>query len=220
MEILDQLGMLERFLKRPHNKVRSRRPAARWRNRGRSPTSRIFIPSAPFIAMMPQWEFLDFLREEAKAFPGFNLRDATPVAAFIEEGAGLRASAGRRERGAGAADDCGRRTSLDRPDLAANRGPRRRRSTSSGSVSPSSEAEKRRVCASMIGGGAIIVLIDRGDLLAMRLRDPKGRAPKADRRAGSRRIAQAPWPRRARPRPQRAQEIDRPQVAERSSWTG
>jgi 2-polyprenyl-6-methoxyphenol hydroxylase-like FAD-dependent oxidoreductase len=40
---------------------------------------------APFIAMMPQWDFLDFLREEAKAFPGFHLRMEASVAAFIEE---------------------------------------------------------------------------------------------------------------------------------------
>ena len=40
---------------------------------------------APFIAMMPQWDFLDFLREEAKAFPGFHLEMEAPVAGFIEE---------------------------------------------------------------------------------------------------------------------------------------
>ena len=40
---------------------------------------------APFIALMPQWDFLDFLREEAKAFPGFRLRMEAPVDSFIEE---------------------------------------------------------------------------------------------------------------------------------------
>src|SRR6476619_5647725 len=40
---------------------------------------------APFIAMMPQWDFLDFLREEAKAFPGFHLRMEAPVGGFIEQ---------------------------------------------------------------------------------------------------------------------------------------
>ena len=40
---------------------------------------------APFIAMMPQWEFLDFLRVEAKAFPGFRLEMEAPVAGFVEE---------------------------------------------------------------------------------------------------------------------------------------
>ena len=78
MEILDQLGMLQRFLKRPHNRVDS----AQLRIAGREWTigdlSHLDTP-APFIAMMPQWEFLDFLREEAKAFPGFHLEMEAPV---------------------------------------------------------------------------------------------------------------------------------------------
>lgn len=84
MEILDQLGMLERFLKRPYNKV----TGAELRIAGREWTigdlTHLDTP-APFIALMPQWEFLDFLREEAKAFPGFSLRMQAPVDGFIEE---------------------------------------------------------------------------------------------------------------------------------------
>jgi 2-polyprenyl-6-methoxyphenol hydroxylase-like FAD-dependent oxidoreductase len=84
MEILDQLGMLERFLKRPHDRVDS----AQLRMAGREWTigdlSHLRTP-APFIAMMPQWEFLDFLREEAKAFPGFRLEMNAAVESFVEE---------------------------------------------------------------------------------------------------------------------------------------
>jgi len=84
MEILDQLGMLERFLKRPHNRV----DGAELRIAGREWTigdlSHLHTP-APFIAMMPQWDFLDFLREEAKAFPGFELAMSVPVSGFVEE---------------------------------------------------------------------------------------------------------------------------------------
>ncbi|MES2120907.1 MAG: FAD-dependent oxidoreductase [Pseudomonadota bacterium] len=83
MEILDQLGMLERFLKRPHNRVEG----AQLRMAGRDWTigdlTHLHTP-APFIAMMPQWEFLDFLREEAQAFPGFHLAMTSPVTRFIE----------------------------------------------------------------------------------------------------------------------------------------
>jgi len=83
MEILDQLGMLERFLKRHHNKV----TGAEIRIAGREWTigdlSHLDTP-APFIALMPQWDFLDFLREEAKAFPGFSLDMEAPVDAFLE----------------------------------------------------------------------------------------------------------------------------------------
>ena len=85
MEILDQLGMLDRFLKRPHNRVER----AQLRIAGRDWTigdlTHLDTP-APFIAMMPQWDFLDFLRDEAKAFPGFRLEMEKPVESFIVEG--------------------------------------------------------------------------------------------------------------------------------------
>ncbi|HET6941518.1 MAG TPA: FAD-dependent monooxygenase, partial [Sphingomicrobium sp.] len=84
MEILDQLGMLQRFLKRPHNRVDS----AQLRIAGRDWTigdlTHLHSP-APFIAMMPQWEFLDFLRLEGKAFPGFHIEMEAPVESFIED---------------------------------------------------------------------------------------------------------------------------------------
>ena len=84
MEILHQLGLLERFLERPHNKVTT----ARIRIDGREWTigdlSKLDTP-APFIAMMPQWDFLDFLRDEAEALPDFHLLMSDPVTDFIEE---------------------------------------------------------------------------------------------------------------------------------------
>jgi 2-polyprenyl-6-methoxyphenol hydroxylase-like FAD-dependent oxidoreductase len=100
MEILDQLGMLQRFLKRPHNQV----DTAQLRLAGRDWTvgdlSHLDTP-APFIAMMPQWDFLDFLRDEARAFPGFRLEMEAPVEGFIEEQgrvAGVRLRDGRELR--------------------------------------------------------------------------------------------------------------------------
>ncbi len=99
MEILDQLGMLDRFLKRPHNRLNK----AILRVAGREWTigdlSHLDTP-APFIAMMPQWDFLDFLRLEARAFPGFKLEMEKPVAGFVEEGggrvAGVKLANGRK----------------------------------------------------------------------------------------------------------------------------
>jgi len=89
MEILDELGLLERFLARPHNRV----VEARLRLAGREWTigdlSHLDTP-APFIAMMPQWEFLDFLRGEAAAFPDFHLEMRCPVESFLEEGGAVR----------------------------------------------------------------------------------------------------------------------------------
>jgi len=97
MEILDQLGMLERFLARPHNRL----DKAELRIAGGAYTigdlSHLHT-AAPFIAMMPQWDFLDFLRGEAKAFPGFQLEMEAPVDSFIEEQGrvtGVRLAGGR-----------------------------------------------------------------------------------------------------------------------------
>jgi 2-polyprenyl-6-methoxyphenol hydroxylase-like FAD-dependent oxidoreductase len=85
MEILDQLGLLGDFLKRPHNRVAS----AELRLAGRAWTigdlSHLNTP-APFIAMMPQWDFLDFLRDEARRTPGFSLRMESPVTEFLRDG--------------------------------------------------------------------------------------------------------------------------------------
>jgi 2-polyprenyl-6-methoxyphenol hydroxylase-like FAD-dependent oxidoreductase len=84
MEILHQLGMLERFLERPHSKV----DRAEIRLAGREwvigDLSKLKTP-APFIAFMPQWEFLDFLRQEAARYDGFNLEMQAPIEGFIEE---------------------------------------------------------------------------------------------------------------------------------------
>src|SRR5687767_9574365 len=84
MEILDQLGWLGDFLERPHNRI----DRAELRIAGREWTigdlSHLATP-APFIAMMPQWDFLDFLRDKAAVFPGFELEMGEPVTDFIAE---------------------------------------------------------------------------------------------------------------------------------------
>jgi len=85
MEILDQLGLLKEFLERPHNRL----DKAQLRVAGRDWTigdlSHLNTPAA-FIAMMPQWDFLDFLRDHAASYPGFKLEMEKPVEGFVEEG--------------------------------------------------------------------------------------------------------------------------------------
>jgi len=84
MELLAELGMLDRFLARPHYRIDSAELS--WEGQAFKVADLSHLPTpAPFIAMMPQWDFLDFLRDEAAAFPGFALRMEAPVAAFAEE---------------------------------------------------------------------------------------------------------------------------------------
>ena len=84
MEILDQLGMLDRFLDRPHSRLDKARINLVGRDWTIGDLSHLNTP-APFIAMMPQWDFLDFLRDEASRWPGFTLEMDAPVESFVEE---------------------------------------------------------------------------------------------------------------------------------------
>jgi 2-polyprenyl-6-methoxyphenol hydroxylase-like FAD-dependent oxidoreductase len=174
MEILDQLGILKRFLKRPHNMVDN----AQLRLAGREWTigdlSHLDTP-APFIAMMPQWDFLDFLRDEAKAFPGFHLELEAPVAGFIEEQGrvvGVRLVDGReiRARLTIAAD--GRssivRSMLPLEDLGAPMDVFWFRV-------PKSKNDRQGLRGN-VERGRLIVLIDRGDYWQSAFLIPKGAA--------------------------------------------
>ncbi|MDP3677210.1 MAG: FAD-dependent oxidoreductase [Novosphingobium sp.] len=100
MEILSELGLLERFLQRPHDRLTEARGTIGGKEYVLGDLSHLNTP-APFIAMMPQWEFLDFLRDEAAAFPSFRLGMSAPVGEFIvEDGrvAGVRLSDGEALR--------------------------------------------------------------------------------------------------------------------------
>src|SRR6187402_2566888 len=73
LRVMQELGLLESFMQRPHQKLREiggwfGRESVRLGDFGGLPE-----PYA-FIAMMPQWEFLDFLSDEAKKLPAFALR--------------------------------------------------------------------------------------------------------------------------------------------------
>lgn len=100
MEILDQLGLLDAFLKRPHSRISGARIRLDDRDWTIGDLSHLDTP-APFIAMMPQWEFLDFLRDEAVKYPTFELMMDEPVAGFMEEAGkvvGILYASGREER--------------------------------------------------------------------------------------------------------------------------
>ena len=100
MEILDQLGILQKFLNRPFDKVES----ITARVAGEMITvadTRFLKTPAPFIAMMPQWEFLDFLRGEADTYPTFTLRVNAEVTGVVEENGrvvGVRLAGGEEVR--------------------------------------------------------------------------------------------------------------------------
>jgi 2-polyprenyl-6-methoxyphenol hydroxylase-like FAD-dependent oxidoreductase len=100
MEILDQLGLLKSFLERPHDELDTARIRVAGIEYVIGDLSHLDTP-APFIAMMPQWEFLDFLRDEAELYPSFSLSMEAPVEGFVEAGdriAGVRLKSGTELR--------------------------------------------------------------------------------------------------------------------------
>jgi 2-polyprenyl-6-methoxyphenol hydroxylase-like FAD-dependent oxidoreductase len=116
MEVLSQLGLLDRFLQRPHNRITSARLRIEDRDWIIGDLSHLATP-APFIAMMPQWEFLDFLRDAAELYPTFELALEEPVTGFVDEGGrivGLTYASGREERAGQLVIAADGRTSLAR----------------------------------------------------------------------------------------------------------
>src|SRR5579862_646263 len=72
LRIIDELGLLDAFLKRPHQRLRT---LTGWFGTERVQLGdfRGLPERYAFIAMMPQWEFLDFLSDHARTFPAFAL---------------------------------------------------------------------------------------------------------------------------------------------------
>lgn len=87
MQILDEMGLLARFLERPHNRIDSAEIDWNGQTLAIGDLSHLNMP-APFIAMMPQWEFLDFLRDQAEPIPHFSLRMEAEVVSLIEDETG------------------------------------------------------------------------------------------------------------------------------------
>jgi 2-polyprenyl-6-methoxyphenol hydroxylase-like FAD-dependent oxidoreductase len=94
LTVMEELGLLGELLARPHNDVRQLQVTV---GEARLTVANFsFLPQhRAFIAMMPQWHFLDFLAEQARRYPNFQLFMQADVTDLIEEGgrvAGVRAT--------------------------------------------------------------------------------------------------------------------------------
>jgi 2-polyprenyl-6-methoxyphenol hydroxylase-like FAD-dependent oxidoreductase len=93
LELMHELGLLEEFLKQPHQEVRELRAVI---NGQAAPIADFTkLPTrCKFIAFMPQWDFLNFLSSHAGRFPTFQLHMQTEVVDLLIEDnrvAGVRA---------------------------------------------------------------------------------------------------------------------------------
>ena len=103
MNILDDLSLLDAFLSNPHDRVHA--ASVELDRRVYQLSSFAMVPSrAPFIAMMPQWDFLNFLASEAAKFRNFCLLMSTKATALLHESGplsrvcGVRTEAGQEIR--------------------------------------------------------------------------------------------------------------------------
>jgi 2-polyprenyl-6-methoxyphenol hydroxylase-like FAD-dependent oxidoreductase len=84
LEVMHELGLLEEFLKRPHQELKQLKG---WIGEfeitladfSRLPTR------CKFLAFMPQWDFLNFLTEKARKYPAFHLRMQAQVTGLLLE---------------------------------------------------------------------------------------------------------------------------------------
>jgi 2-polyprenyl-6-methoxyphenol hydroxylase-like FAD-dependent oxidoreductase len=84
LEALHELGLLERFLERPHNEI-TELSARIGDQTVRLVDFRHLPVHARFTAIMPQWDFLNFLAEEGAKLPQFQLRTRAEVTDLIEQ---------------------------------------------------------------------------------------------------------------------------------------
>jgi 2-polyprenyl-6-methoxyphenol hydroxylase-like FAD-dependent oxidoreductase len=97
LQVMHELGILDELLKRPHQEM----------TRLSGVIGDIEVPVAdftqlktrcPFVAFMPQWDFLNFLAEQARRFPRFHLRMHAEVTELVADAGrilGVRAATPR-----------------------------------------------------------------------------------------------------------------------------
>jgi len=99
LELMHELGLLDEFLKQPHQEARELRAIV---NGQAVPVADFTkLPTlCKFIAFMPQWDFLNFLSSHAKRFPTFQLYMEAEVVDLLTKDSrvvGVRAKTARGE---------------------------------------------------------------------------------------------------------------------------
>jgi 2-polyprenyl-6-methoxyphenol hydroxylase-like FAD-dependent oxidoreductase len=84
LELMDELGLLEEFLRQPHQELRE--ITIHFGDQIVHIADFSKIPAkCKFIAFMPQWDFLNFLCDHARRYPQFHLRMETEVTDLLVE---------------------------------------------------------------------------------------------------------------------------------------
>jgi 2-polyprenyl-6-methoxyphenol hydroxylase-like FAD-dependent oxidoreductase len=93
LQVMDELGLIDGFLKLPHQRLQKMEGLFAGTAVRLADLSRLNV-KYPFIAFMPQWDFLNFLREAGKRFASLKVMMSTEAVDLIRNGnriAGVRA---------------------------------------------------------------------------------------------------------------------------------
>jgi 2-polyprenyl-6-methoxyphenol hydroxylase-like FAD-dependent oxidoreductase len=93
LQVMDELGLSDGFLKLSHQRLQKMDGMFGGTSVRVADLSRLNV-KFPFIAFMPQWDFLNFLRESGKKFPSLTVMMSTEATDLISDGdriAGVRA---------------------------------------------------------------------------------------------------------------------------------
>ncbi|WP_409559924.1 FAD-dependent oxidoreductase [Hyphomicrobium sp. MC8b] len=85
LRMMEELGWLDEFLKLPHQEVQ--RLSMQFGDTRVEMADFSHLPiTTKFIALMPQWDFLNFLAEKGRTYPGFDLKMSTEATGLVYDG--------------------------------------------------------------------------------------------------------------------------------------
>ena len=85
LEVMFELGLLDEFLKVPHQEIR--RLSGQIGDTSITIADFSHLPTrCKFLALMPQWDFLNFLAERARRYSGFHLEMETQAVDLLGDG--------------------------------------------------------------------------------------------------------------------------------------
>ncbi|NOJ48026.1 FAD-dependent oxidoreductase [Bradyrhizobium archetypum] len=85
LEVMDELGLIDGFLKLPHQRLQKMEGMFGGEKVRIADLSRLHV-KYPFIAFMPQWDFLNFLRESGKRFGSLKVMMSTEAVDLLRDG--------------------------------------------------------------------------------------------------------------------------------------
>ena len=85
LQVMDELGLIEGFLQLPHQRLQRMEGLFGGKAVQIADLARLDV-KYPFIAFMPQWDFLNFLRESGKRFASLEVMMSTEAIDLIRDG--------------------------------------------------------------------------------------------------------------------------------------